>query len=190
MRKIILFITLIMLFIVGCTNSQKDITDSIINKIDDGKVNELNEEEKAYWNNIVDKVNRDEELTPNEVRLHERLEELNKELNPARLLPSTCVLKPSFNCMDFKVSRTQVELTISHSFGYDLKNVIVNINSCQESSILDILEDGKSHTFILEKCNNVQSEETGKLKEEILITYKDNSDSTVSSIGKLVSKVN
>ena len=194
MRKIILFIPFIIVFIVGCTssqsNSEEELTDSIIKKIDAGKINELTEEERAYWENVIDKSNRGEQLTSDETKLNIRLEELEKELNPGRLLPDRCILRPSFNCLDFLVSETQVQFTISQSYGYDLNNVIVSLSSCKKSSNLDILEDGKSHTFILEDCNNVESEETGKVKEEIKIEYKDNSDSPVSSIGELFSKVN
>ncbi|MFH0977801.1 MAG: hypothetical protein V1837_00725 [Candidatus Woesearchaeota archaeon] len=195
MRQLCVIIIVITLLCIGCTSiknkdAQNNKIDSIINKIDNNKISELTEEERAIWGNVVDKANRGEELSPDETKLQERLEQLTKEQNPSRFLPDKCVLRPPFNCVDFNVSKSQIELTISHSFGNDLKNIAVSVNSCQESSTIDVLKDRNSNTFVLEKCNNTQSEDTNKLKEEILIKYQDSSGSLQSSIGELFSKVN
>jgi len=91
MKLLFIFIFLIALFVVGCVNSQnsteEDIVDSIVKKINDGKINELSEGERAYWNNVIDKTDRGEELNSNETRLNERLKELKKELDPRQFLP-------------------------------------------------------------------------------------------------------
>lgn len=193
MRKIELFMILFILGSYGCTNHtrnvQEDMTDSIVNQIDAGKINELNAEQRAYWGMVVDKANRGEILSSDESRLLERIDELSKKENPGRFLPDRCVLRPSFDCVDFSVSKNQIQLTISQSYGYDLKNVKVSVSSCNKSSILDIFTDGTTHLFVLGECNNQASEETGKLKDPILVEYTDKSDSTMSSIGELYSQV-
>lgn len=196
MRKIMIFIALIVLFVVGCTDSQNNIeekiADSIIEKIDNGKINELNEDEQAYLQNVIEKAMKREELTSDENSVHEKL----GEISPASLLPDICYLKPGyFICHNFAVSKTQVQLVISQSRGLDLKNVEVSMGSCEESATLDIFKDGESHTFILEGCNNVESEETGKINEEFQIkaerenTGMPGSYITESQIGQLRSKV-
>jgi hypothetical protein len=191
MRKIILFIPLIIVFIVGCTDSQNNMeekmADSVIEKIDNNEINELNEDERAYFQNLLEKAIKGEELTAEETRVHEKM----GELNPARLLPDVCFLRPPFNCNRFIVSKTQVQLVISQSFGLDLKNVEVSVGSCEESATLDVLKDGEPHTFILERCNNVESEKTGKINEEFQIkAEKDDTGLFISLIGELRSKVN
>ncbi len=60
-----------LLIIIGCT--KKDLSDSIIQKINEGKLNELNAKEKAYLENLNAKEFKGEKLTPSEARLSEEL---------------------------------------------------------------------------------------------------------------------
>ena len=190
MRKfptVTVFVIIILLFLVGC--NKKNLSDSIIQKIDAGKLNELGTEEKSYWDNVVLKASNGEKLTPDESRLYERLQKLNKEQNPARFLPDKCLIGGNFNCLEFSVSKSDIQLVILQLSGYDLKNVKVSVNSCKKSSTIDFLKNGDKYTFSLQDCNNVVSEDTGKFKQDILIEYIDGSGSISTSKGMLSSKI-
>ena len=55
--------------------------------------------------------------------------------------------------------------------------------------MIDSLKNGEVHLFLLEDCNNVAPEDTGKFQQDISIEYLDNSDSMTKSEGILYTKV-
>ena len=188
MKKIwYVFLILVLLISISCT--KKDLSDSIIQKINDEKISELTAEEKAYWDNVGIKSSNGEKLTPGEAKVYERLQELNKQQNPAIFLPDKCLVGGNFNCLNSSVSKSSIQLVILQLSGYDLKSVKVSINSCKKSSInLDMLNRA-TKTFLLEDCNNVVSQDTGKFQQDILIEYVGSSGSMATSKGILSSKI-
>lgn len=192
-----IFVIILLLFLVSC--NKKNLSDSIIQKIDAGKLNELTAEEKSYWDNVGLKADNGEKLTPDESRLYERLQKLTKELNPARFLPDKCFIGGNFNCLNFSVSKSDIQLVILQLSGYDLKNVKVSVNSCKKSSTVDFLKNGDKYTFLLQDCDNEDSggftqlpgQDPGKFNQDILIEYikVDGSDTVSTSKGVLSSKI-
>ena len=89
MKKII-FIAFITLLIVsaGCTkteklNSEKQLAESIINKLQTQDKVDLTEQEGQYVKNILTKTNNKEELTEYEKKVNEQF----GMVNPAKFLP-------------------------------------------------------------------------------------------------------
>ena len=182
---IIVFLSIVL--ISACNKTESDKTsDSIIEKIDLGTLDKLTIKEQAYFDNVFIKANAGQELTPNENKVYEN----TAELNPARFLSDICVMKLPFTCENFLVTKTQITLTIFNPLNDDLTDVIVSVPSCEKDATLDYFESGEGETFVLEDCNNIESEDTGKVSQAISLEYADDDGVKAITEGVLSSKIN
>jgi len=91
-----IFFLIVLLMMVGCientilqnsddnTDSEKEIADSIINKLQSQDKVDLTEEEDQYVKNIMDKIHNGEELTEYEKQVNQQF----GMTNPSKFLPN------------------------------------------------------------------------------------------------------
>ena len=60
----------------------------------------------------------------------------------------TCSLSAGMICADFKISRTNIMVTLSNSLNYDARSVVVEAQNCGDGSVLDLAK-GESKTFTI-----------------------------------------
>ncbi len=109
-------------------------------------------------------------------------------LSPDRFLPEKCTLPSGMACLDFRYTGSGFELVIQNSAGFDMTNVMVQINGtgCNANATgPTTLTNGQKGTFTV-TC----SPTTGKFRGDVIINYvNQQTGMSHSKRGELIAKV-
>ena len=111
-------------------------------------------------------------------------------LSPDRFMPEKCTLPSGVACLDFTASQTQVVMRIQNSAGFDMSNVVVQVQdsngtvNCAASGDTT-LTNGETDTYT---CAGTFT--PGKLKSTVSLQYT-NAQTGLShtKTGELIAKV-
>ena len=109
-------------------------------------------------------------------------------LNPSKFLPEKCDMVPGLNCIDHKVTTTQIQLVINNGMGQDLKNFTISMNDCTAPILSNYtFQDATKNTFTLTGCNNGESGD--RFKKSLSINFTSESGLTHTEPGQIITKV-
>ncbi len=113
-------------------------------------------------------------------------------LNPARFLPSSCVLFPGLACTDAIVTKNTVTLVVSNGLGSNvdvqqLRLTSGGSNICGAPVIDQKVEDGSRIELTVAGCQN--GEFGTRFKADINVDYSTSSGVSHSKVGSIISQV-
>jgi len=64
--------------------------------------------------------------------------------------PEMCTLPAGIACMDFRYTRSAIELNIQNGAGFNMTDVVVGVEGCDKTDMISKLVNSQTNTFIIE----------------------------------------